>query len=146
MKLPLRRIGNSLGVIVPKTALDSWGLGEGDSLELTEHGLRPTRRGGLRHEELDELRLTMALAIVRQFTPDQVRAQILANLHRWKRQGVWVSAFDEWREIAKRDDDGALFAAMLGRHENAVRLRQSAPYAGLLSPQEVGKLNEEAAG
>jgi antitoxin component of MazEF toxin-antitoxin module len=146
MKLPLRRIGNSLGVIVPKTALDSWGLGEGDSLELTEHGLRPTRRGGLRHEELDELRLTMALAIVRQFTPGQVRAQILANLHRWKRQGVWVSAFDEWREIAKRDDDGALFAAMLGRHENAVRLRQSAPYAGLLSPQEVGKLNEEAAG
>jgi len=142
----LRRIGNSLGVIVPKTALDSWGLGEGDSLELTEHGLRPTRRGGLRHEELDELRLTMALAIVRQFTPGQVRAQILANLHRWKRQGVWVSAFDEWREIAKRDDDGALFAAMLGRHENAVRLRQSAPYAGLLSPQEVGKLNEEAAG
>ena len=146
MKLPLRRIGNSLGVIVPKAALDSWGLGEGDSLELTEHGLRPTRRGGLRHEELDELRLTMALAIVRQFTPGQVRAQILANLHRWKRQGVWVSAFDEWREIAKRDDDGALFAAMLGRHENAVRLRQSAPYAGLLSPQEVGKLNEEAAG
>ena len=142
----MRRIGNSLGVIVPKTALDSWGLGEGDSLELTEHGLRPTRRGGLRHEELDELRLTMALAIVRQFTPGQVRAQILANLHRWKRQGVWVSAFDEWREIAKRDDDGALFAAMLGRHENAVRLRQSAPYAGLLSPQEVGKLNEEAAG
>ena len=146
MKLPLRRIGNSLGVIVPKAALDSWGLGEGDSLELTEHGLRPTRRGGLGHEELDELRLTMALAIVRQFTPGQVRAQILANLHRWKRQGVWVSAFDEWREIAKRDDDGALFAAMLGRHENAVRLRQSAPYAGLLSPQEVGKLNEEAAG
>jgi hypothetical protein len=59
---------------------------------------------------------------------------------------VWVSAFDEWREIANGDDDGELFAAMLGRHQKAVRLRQSAPYAGLLSPQEVRDINEEAAG
>jgi hypothetical protein len=75
-----------------------------------------------------------------------VRAQILANLHRWHSQGVWVSAFDEWRAIAESADDGRLFAAMLGRHEDAVRLRQSAPYAGLLSPQDVRNLNEEAAG
>jgi antitoxin component of MazEF toxin-antitoxin module len=145
MKLPLRRVGNSLGVIVPKTTLDAWGLREGDSLELTEHGLRPAT-GGLRHEELDELRLAMALAIVRQFTPGQIRAQILANVHRWEAQGVSVSAFDEWRAIASGGDDGALFAAMLGRHEDSVRLRQSAPYAGLLSVREVRKLNEEAAG
>jgi antitoxin component of MazEF toxin-antitoxin module len=146
MKAQLRRIGNSLGVIVPKATLDAWGLTEGDSLELTEHGLRPPRRRGFMHQELDELRLKMALAIVRQFTPTQVRAQILANLHRWQRQGMWVSAFDEWRDIANRNDDGALFAAMLGRHEEAVRLRQSAPYVGLLSPGEVQHLNEEAAG
>jgi hypothetical protein len=88
----------------------------------------------------------MALAVVRQFTPGQIRAQLLANLHRWKSQGVWVSAFDEWRDIARRGDDGELFAAMLGRDEDAVRLRQSAPYAGLLSQEEVRKLNEEAAG
>jgi hypothetical protein len=77
----------------------------------------------------------MALTIIRQFTPTQVRAQILANLHRWERQGVWVSAFDEWREVANGDDDGELFAAMPGRNEKAVRLRQSAPYPGLLSPK-----------
>jgi antitoxin component of MazEF toxin-antitoxin module len=41
MKLPLRRIGNSLGVIVPKATLDAWGVGEGDTLELTEQGLPP---------------------------------------------------------------------------------------------------------
>jgi antitoxin component of MazEF toxin-antitoxin module len=146
MKVPLRRIGNSLGVILPKATLEVWGVGEGDELELDEQGLRPPKRGGFGHEELDELRLKMALAIVRQFTPTQVRAQILANLHRWERQGVWVSAFDEWREIANGDDDGELFAAMLGRNEKAVRLRQSAPYAGLLSPKEVRNINEEAAG
>jgi antitoxin component of MazEF toxin-antitoxin module len=146
MKIPLRRIGNSLGVIVPKVALDAWGVSEGDFLELTERGFGPPKRGGFKHEELDELRLRMALAIVRQFTPTQVRAQILANLHRWYRQGVWVSAFEEWRDIAQSADDGKLFAAMLGRHQEAVRLRQSAPYVGLLSPQEVRSLNEEAAG
>ena len=146
MKVPLRRIGNSLGVILPKATLETWGVGEGDELELGEQSLRPSRRGGFRHEELDELRLKMALAIVRQFTPAQVRAQILANLHRWEGQGVWVSAFDEWREIANGGDDGELFAAMLGRNDRAVRLRQSAPYAGLLSPQEVRDINEEAAG
>jgi hypothetical protein len=88
----------------------------------------------------------MALAVIRRFTPAQIRAQILANLHRWKRQGTWVSAFDEWHDIATADDDGELFAALLGRDEQAVRLRQSAPYVGLLSHEEVRKLNEEAAG
>jgi hypothetical protein len=58
---------------------------------------------------------------------------------------VWVSAYDEWLELAKQKDDGALFAAMLGRDENAVRLRQSMPFVGLLSQAEVRKLHEEAA-
>ena len=57
---------------------------------------------------------------------------------------MWVSAYDEWRKIAQSEDDGALFAAMLGRDENAVRLRQSMPYVGLLSPGEVKRLHEEA--
>jgi antitoxin component of MazEF toxin-antitoxin module len=146
MKVPIRRIGNSLGVLLPKATLEAWELTEGDALELTERGLRPPRVGGFLHHELDELRRTLALAVIREFTPGQIRAQILANLHRWKRQGSWVSAFDEWREIAAREDDGELFAAMLGRDESAVRLRQSAPYVGLLGQEEVRKLNEEAAG
>ena len=145
MRVPLRRIGNSLGVLLPKTTLDAWGLGEGDALELSGRDLRPIGRDGFLHQELDELRRGMALAIAGQFTPSQVRAQILANLYRWRHQGMWVSAFDEWHAIANSDDDGQLYAAMLGRDENAVRLRQSAPYAGLLSQQQVGRLHEEAA-
>ena len=86
----------------------------------------------------------MALAVVRSFTPAQIRAQIFANLHRWKLQDTWLSAFDEWQDIAQAGNDGRLFSAMLGRDEDAVRLRQSAPYAGLLPYSEVRKLNEEA--
>jgi len=146
MKVTLRRIGNSLGILIPKTTLDAWGVGEGDTLELTEQGLRPPARGGFSHQELDELRRSIALAIVRRFTPREIRAQVLANLHRWKRQGVWGPAYEEWEGIAARENDGELFEAMLGRDESATRLRQSAPFVGLLPREQVRKLNEEAAG
>lgn len=145
MKLVIRRIGNSFGVIIPKATLKAWGIGEGGHLELTDRGIRPAARTGLLHDTLDELKRFIALAVVRSFTPRQIRAQILANLHRWKSQGTWVSAYDEWRELTQRNDDGALFAAMLGRDENAVRLRQSMPFVGLLSQEEVRRLHEEAA-
>jgi Antidote-toxin recognition MazE, bacterial antitoxin len=146
VKITLRRIGNSLGVLLPKATLDAWGLREGDTLQLTERALRPAARGGFTHQELDEHRRIVALAIIRNFTPREIRAQTLANLRRWKEQGVWGRAYEEWQQIAAGGDDGELFAAMLGRDENATRLRQSAPYVGLLPKHEVRKLNEEAAG
>jgi antitoxin component of MazEF toxin-antitoxin module len=95
MKLAIRRIGNSLGVIIPKSMLDAWDVGEGDTLELTERSIRPGARPGLSHRVLDELKRSIALAVVRQFMPREIRAQILANLHRWRGQGAWVSAYDE---------------------------------------------------
>jgi len=146
MKVRLRRIGNSLGILLPKATLESWGVGEGDELELDERGVRPPARGGFVHPELDELRRSIALAVVRRHTAQEIRAQILANLHRWKRNDVWGGAYEEWRTIASGSDDGELFAAMLGQDERAVRLRQSAPFVGLLPKGEVRRLNEKAAG
>jgi len=146
MKLAIRRIGNSLGVIIPKAALESWGVAEGDALELTERGIRPAAQSaGFSHRTLDELKRSIALAVLRRFTPREIRAQILANLHRWRSQDTWVPAYDEWQELASREDDAALFAAMLGRDEHAVALRQSMPFVGLLSQDEVRRLHEEAA-
>jgi hypothetical protein len=133
-------------VILPRATLVVWGVKEGDELELTDQGLKPPRRRGFSHQELDELKRIHALTVVREFSAREIRAKILANLYRWKRQGVWGAAYDEWKAIAAADDDGALYAAMLGRDEDAVRLRQSAPYVGLLPKEEVRKLNEEGAG
>jgi antitoxin component of MazEF toxin-antitoxin module len=144
MKLLLRRVGNSVGIIIPKALLETWGVGEGDYVEVVGDSIRRPRPRSA-HDALDELKRSLAAAVARQFTAREIRAQILANLHRWKKQGAWVSAYDEWRELARQQDDGALFAAMLGRDERSVRLRQSAPYVGLLSREEVKKLNEEAA-
>src|SRR5579872_755126 len=140
MKIRVRRIGNSLGVLIPKATLEGWGIGEGAELELTERGIRPPARGGLSHRELDELRLSHAMAVVRKHTACEIRAKILANLYRWKARGVWGRAYEEWQDIASGSDDGQLFAAMLGRDEEAVRLRQSAPFVGLLPKEEVTRL------
>ena len=46
MKLVVRPIGNFLGVIIPKAALDEWGVGKGDSLELAGRCIRPVQSSG----------------------------------------------------------------------------------------------------
>ena len=146
MKLELRRIGNSLGIIVPKNALQNWGVGEGDYLELGERGIRPFPKSGESHAVLDELKRKLASEVASRFAPNLIRAQGLANLSRWKKSGVWGKTYAEWQEILESASDGELFAAMLGRDENSDRLRQSPPYVGLLPREVVRRLNEEAAG
>jgi antitoxin component of MazEF toxin-antitoxin module len=96
MKLVIRRIGNSLGVILPKPTLDAWGIHEGDHLDLTDRGIRPEARGGFSTEQLDEHKRRLAAAVVSRFTAQHIRAHGLGNLHRWKANGVWNSAYDEW--------------------------------------------------
>jgi antitoxin component of MazEF toxin-antitoxin module len=146
MKLRIRRIGNSLGVIVPKTMLDSWGLGEGDQLNLSDDGIRPVIRGGFSHTDLDEHKRRLAAAVVSAFSANHIRAHSMANLQRWKDNGVWGPAYEEWRQLLESAADGDLFAVMLGRDERSDRLRQSPPYVGMLPRAQVEKLNEEAAG
>ena len=146
MRLVIRRIGNSLGVIVPKRTLAAWGLGEGDHLELTGKRIAPPgEASGSSHGRLDEHKRRIAAAVVSRFPANAIRAHSLANLFRWRAAGAWVSAYDEWREILEGSDDGALFAAMLGRDERSNRLRQSPPYVGMLPREEVSQLNEQAA-
>jgi antitoxin component of MazEF toxin-antitoxin module len=146
MKLVVRRIGNSLGIILPKPTLEAWGVDEGDHLELTERGIRPTRHGGFSTEELDEHKRRLAAAVASRFTAQHIRAHGLGNLHRWMVNGVWNSAYGEWKELLEHADDGKLFAALLGRDQHSNRLRQSPPYVGMLPRDEVRRLNEEAAG
>jgi hypothetical protein len=86
---------------------------------------------------LDERKRQLAVAVVREFPPRQIRAQSLANLHRWKKQGTWIPAYDEWQQILESASDDALYAAMLGRDEESNRLRQSMPFVGLLTQEQV---------
>lgn len=146
MRLVIRRVGNSLGLIIPKATLAQWGVTEGDALELVGRSIRPPHHRAGSQDVLDELKRQLAVAVTARCTANQIRAQSLANLQRWKASGSWVSAYEEWRQLLETGDDGVLFAAMLGRDERSNRLRQSPPYVGLLPRDEVRALNEEASG
>jgi antitoxin component of MazEF toxin-antitoxin module len=144
VKLVIRRVGNSLGIIIPKSTLDEWGVKEGETLELADRCIRPPHGRKSSQDVLDELKRRLAAAVTSRCTANQIRAQSLANLQRWQASGSWVSAYEEWRQILEAGDDGLLFATMLGRDERSNRLRQSPPYVGLLPRDEVKALNEEA--
>ena len=144
MKLIVRPVGNSLGIIIPKAALTEWGVGKGAVLELVGRSIRPVAGSACSHDRLDELKRRLAAEVTARCTANEIRARSLANLHRWRESGAWVSAYDEWKAILEEGDDGLLFATMLGRDERSNRLRQSPPYMGLLPRDEVRRLNEEA--
>jgi antitoxin component of MazEF toxin-antitoxin module len=143
MRLVIRRVGNSLGLIIPRATLAEWGVKEGDALELAGRSIRPPRGHATSQDALDELKRRIAAAVTARCTANEIRAQSLANLQRWKASGAWVSAYEEWRQLLETGDDGLLFATMLGRDERSNRLRQSPPYVGLLPRDEVKRLNEE---
>jgi len=115
-------------------------------LDFTERGIQPPLRGGFSTEQLDEHKRRLAAAVVSRFTAKHIRAHSLGNLHRWKTNGVWNSAYGEWKRLLEETDDGELFGVMLGRDERSNQLRQSPPYVGMLPREEVRRLNEEAAG
>jgi antitoxin component of MazEF toxin-antitoxin module len=144
MRTSIRRIGNSLGVLIPRSVLSIWGLSEGDSLELTDRGIFVSTR--TTQDRLDDLKRRIAVEVAATFPPALIRAHSLANLFRWEKQGSWVPAYGVWRALLTTGDDGALFSAMLGRDEHANELRQSPPYIGLLPREVTKRLNEEATG
>lgn len=85
----------------------------------------------------DQRKLIMARRVAERFPLEVIRQCSLNNMDRWERQGVWVSAFDEWRKILMQGSDQQVLEFMTGEDQRSNRLRQSAPYAGLLTQAEV---------
>jgi antitoxin component of MazEF toxin-antitoxin module len=144
MDLVLRRVGNSFGVIIPRPLLEAWGVGEGDVLQATVAGIAPPRKRRNAQDALDELKRAIAVEVVKRHPPQAIRERALGNLARWKKQGVWSKAYDEWQALLRSGDDGELLKAMLGFDQRANRMRQSMPYTGMLPRELVQRLNEEA--
>jgi hypothetical protein len=57
------------------------------------------------------------------------------NLARWLANGP-SAALEEWRDLLERATLGELTALLRSPDESATRLRQSNPFAGVLSPEE----------
>jgi hypothetical protein len=100
-------------------------------------GLRSKGRRNVQ-SRLDALKLELAQAVLRAVDMDTLRRRSLANLRRWREHGSWCSAFAEWEKLMESGSDAEVIAAMVGSDESANRLRQSAPYVGLLARNGAG--------
>lgn len=69
-----------------------------------------------------------------QVAPADVIRFGLENLKRWRQQGVDCDDFGVWEKIL-RSDPQRLPDILCGSGEEAIRLRQSSPFAGLI-PEE----------
>lgn len=83
---------------------------------------------------LDAKKLASATRVLQYCTIDQIRSKSLENIKRWNSKGTWVSAHDEWRALMEHGTDQEIIAVMIGADERSNRLRQSAPYVGLVEP------------
>lgn len=72
--------------------------------------------------------------------PDAVIGKALANLHQWmarRQDSAEEPVFREWLDLLTRIPAGDIAEFIVSETEEAARLRQSSPFAGVLSPREV---------
>jgi hypothetical protein len=85
-------------------------------------------------QEIRSLRMHGIVAEIYRQDSDYVVRFGLENLKRWQRSGVDCEDFQLWREILELAPE-RLPDILSGKGEEAVRLRQSSPFAGLV-PEE----------
>lgn len=96
------------------------------------------------HRLLEARSLAMHAVIARKIERDPALLEIArSNLKRWsaQRNSTAVAWLDEWRELLNQPWH-AVAALITEPSENAARLRQSSPFAGILSNQERWRIYE----
>lgn len=82
--------------------------------------------------------------------PDAVLGKAMRNLRAWmegRQEGEAVAVFSEWMDLLAGTPPAEIAAFLVSESERAVRMRQSSPFAGVLTPREVWaiKRSHEAA-
>jgi hypothetical protein len=103
-----------------------------------------------RRREIQSLAMHRRIAEMMERDPDAVIGKAVSNLDAWlaSRDGAATGAvFREWLELLNRLTPSEIAAFLVSEDERATRMRQSSPFAGVLSPREVWaiKRNHEAA-
>ena len=105
---------------------------------------RPERPAYSSHRLLEARSLAMHAVIARKIERDPKLLEVARdNIERWraKQQATMPAWLDEWRQIL--DQPWQDVAALITEpSENAARLRQSSPFAGVLTNQERWRIYE----
>lgn len=94
-----------------------------------------TRRS---HQWIDERARALARAVADKLLAHPELMEIgLRNIDRWSAAEVGcAAALREWRELLERGSVAVVVDLLCEESERAARMRQSNPFAGVLSPQE----------
>lgn len=94
----------------------------------------------------EKLRLAIATLILEAFPVEVIRQRSIDNMNRWKSQGTWSLAYDEWMTLLTDGTDADVIEAMTAETDKASRLRSVHPYTGLLEQTVVQQLKHEIVG
>ncbi len=101
------------------------------------------------HRENQSLAMHRRIADLMKRDSEAVLGKAVRNLHEWigSQQGTAPEVFQEWLELLRRMSPREIADFIVSECEEAVRMRQSSPFAGVLTPQEVWaiKRSHEAA-
>jgi hypothetical protein len=78
---------------------------QSDFLEIDENGIRPSRTNENAQNKLDNLKREISIRILGSYDLPEIRAKGLANLARWKANGVMGKVYAEWTKILRSKDD-----------------------------------------
>jgi len=90
------------------------------------------------HARVDARLLALHEAVRARFlgNPATVRRLAVENLTRWEQRGVSCQGYREWERILATASDGEIAELLIADGERADFLRQSTPFAGVLSEDE----------
>lgn len=96
-----------------------------------------------KRREQESLEIHRQIARLLEQDPVPVFEKASANLSRWRTsrgEDALGVVYREWQLLLETLTPKQMVALLLAEDERAVRLRQSSPFAGVLSPREVWKI------
>ena len=95
----------------------------------------------MNHTETDQVSMELARRVAERMRwQPEVVGFARANLARWSQQNIsapsLLRCYAEWQQILSRPVE-EICALLCSESDNAQRLRQNSPFAGVLSPAEV---------
>lgn len=98
--------------------------------------------------EKQSLEMHRRIAVRLKSDPEVVLGKAFANLDSWSRQhagGASEAVLSEWRTLLETSSVSEIAEFMISEVEGAVRMRQSSPFAGVLTPREVWEIKKHHA-
>lgn len=139
MKVKVRHVGNSLGILIPSNICKEMEIDVGRNLFICDQGVSFKNT----HKRLDDFRRNIFIEILSMFDLFDIRTYGINKLEQWRDQGVWSTLHQQWMDVLNCGSDDQLRKTMLSNSDKSIELRQVSPFPGMLPKEIVEKLRGE---